>query len=102
MGATLLLYLTIFLGLYAQIVLGFFQVIVALVLLGFLGKLSKKLTKHLIVYWIIVLLYGLLYLLEVKIFNIMGDLWWFVIVVVPMSIAGYFTYVLESLKKNEL
>ena len=31
-GITLLLYLTIFLGLYAQIVLGVFQVITALVL----------------------------------------------------------------------
>ncbi|MEQ6123016.1 hypothetical protein AAON49_02300 [Pseudotenacibaculum sp. MALMAid0570] len=99
MGATLLLYLTIFLGLYAQIVLGGFQLLSGLILLFFWPRLNTLAKRNLKWYWITVILYGALCLLCMH-FHIECGV--FVYIILPMSIAGYFSYVLESFKKNEL
>ncbi len=101
LGTTLMLYVTIFYGLYAQIVLGGFQLITAFVLLFFWMKLKKKQRERLLKYWSFVLLYGVLWVTEF--FNILkGDFGSIITyVLIPLSIAGYLTFILESLKANK-
>lgn len=99
-ATTGVLYLTIFLGLFAQIVLGAFQVLTGFVLLFFLDKMHEKGRKGLINYWISVLIYGAVYLLIG--FDDLDDFWVIMYILIPLTIAGYFTYVLESLKNKKL
>lgn len=94
---TLLLYLTIFLGLYSQIVLGGLQIISAMTLFLFWKKFSHKTKEQLTVYWCLSILYGLGWLIEWDTINdgfliIMG------IILIPMAIATYFFYILNSIK----
>lgn len=100
-GITLVLYVTIFYGLYAQIILGGFQLITAFTLLFFWMKLTKKQRERLLKYWVFVVVYGLLWVTEF--FNsLKGDFIWIVIyILIPLSIAGYLTYILESLKTRK-
>lgn len=93
------LYLTIFLGLYAQIALGAVQIVSALILLGFWGELLQKTKKELSIYWIIVIIYGFLWLIDSP---LLDDYFITTVVVIPMAIACYFLYILYSIKnKNE-
>ena len=64
-----LLYITIFLGLYSQIVLGALQLISALILFLYWNKFSNKTKKQLTVYWCLSILYGLGWLIEWDIIN---------------------------------
>ena len=98
MLTTLVLYLTVFWGLLAQIFLGAFQVLTGLFLLFFLNRIPEKIKKHLMYYWISVLIYGAFYLINR--FESFEDYWVLSIILVPMGIAGYFTYILESIKKQ--
>jgi apolipoprotein N-acyltransferase len=98
--ATVALYITIFLGLYAQIVLGAFQLITAFVLLFFWMKLSDKQRERLLKYWFFVGVYGALWYTN-SFENLKSDFMWVVIfILIPLSIAGYLTFVLESLKNT--
>ncbi|WP_033959248.1 hypothetical protein [Psychroserpens jangbogonensis] len=92
---TLALYLTIVFGLYAQIVLGAIQVICALTLFLFWKKFSNKTREQLYIYWTVVISYGLCWLIDWTNFN---DSFTFIfgIIIVPMSIAIYFVYILRS------
>lgn len=101
-GITGMLYFTIFLGLYAQIVLGGFQLLTAFVLLFFWMKLTKKQRERLLKYWFFVVLYGVLWVTEFF-NNLKGDFGSIITyVLIPLSIAGYLTFILESLKKKKL
>ncbi|AUC75499.1 hypothetical protein [Olleya sp. Bg11-27] len=95
---TLILYLTIFLGLYAQIVLGTLQVISALGLLFIWNKLSIKNKKELLVYWLLTITYGLGWLATDNINN--GFIVVFLIIIIPISIAIYFVTILHSITKK--
>ncbi|MGV6830846.1 MAG: hypothetical protein ACWA5P_04675 [bacterium] len=96
---TLVLYLTIFLGLYAQIVLGIIQVLTSLILILAWKEIDKNLRKQLIIYWSISVLYGLFWNLDWhqsnNTFLVISSL-----MVFPMSIAIYFFYILNSIKKT--
>ncbi len=95
---TLVLYLTLYLGLYAQIALGCIQIISALILFLFWNKIPNKSKKHLKIYWTTVITYGMMWLIDWdtsdKLFFMI-----FSVIILPMSIAGYFFYILNSLKK---
>ena len=87
---TLVLYLTLFLGMYAQIALGFIQIILALIIFVRWNEMSILNKKLLVFYWIIVSTYGVSYI-------IINYYDWdvnFVIclLVIPMTIATYFVY----------
>ena len=89
---TVTLYLTIFLGMYAQFVLGIVQVLSAIIAFYFWGILSEKTQKHLTYYWIIIALYGAIWLIGVgDHMNVMVFLFG-----VPMVIATYFLYILST------
>ena len=87
---TLVLYLTLFLGMYAQIALGFIQIILALIIFVRWNEMSILNKKLLVFYWIIVSTYGVSYI-------IINYYDWdvnFVIclLVIRMTIATYFVY----------
>ncbi len=90
----LILYLTFFFGLYAQIVLGGIQVISAIGLFFIWKKFKDNHKKQFLIYWILVSLYGIAWLSEIQ----LNDFWWLSIIVIPMSIAIYFVWLLNNLK----
>jgi len=91
---TLILYLTLILGLYAQIVLGAIQILSAIGVTFFWKRFKNQNKKQLILYWIIVILYGIGWLIEIN----LNDFWWLGIIIIPMSIAIYFVWLLNNLK----
>lgn len=100
MFITVALYFTIIFGLYAQVVLGAFQVLTGFILLFFLDRIPTGLRNHLLCYWGLTLVYGAFCLISR--FEGLGDIGFIMIILIPMSIAGYFTYILESLKNKKL
>ncbi len=96
---TILLYMTIFLGLISQIVLGAYQVIVALVLLCFWSGFSKKVKNKLLHYYAAVLTYGLY--CSIDLLGLARDYWGVLYGIIPMLIALYFSLLLEDIKQEE-
>jgi hypothetical protein len=94
---TLLLYLTIYYGLYSQIVLGIIQVLSALALFNYWKKFSTQTKKQLFIYWTITILYGCGW--QMNWIN-SSDTFLVIlkIIILPMSIAFYFFYILNSVK----
>jgi xanthine/uracil permease len=103
--ATLILYLTLFLGLYAQIVLGVIQILIALYISFNMQLLTKKMKYQIINYWIYVTLYSILataFFNDWIDFNDNNLLLIITIIIIPMSIATYFTITLNKIaKQNE-
>ncbi len=96
MFGTLLLYLTIYLGMLLQMVLGACQVATALILL-FFWKIFKKSEKiQLIVYWMIVIFYGLAWCFGWLHQTAYKEL---VLFFFPMCIAALFTVFLENINQ---
>lgn len=98
---TLVLYVTIVLGLYAQIVLGTIQVVSALILFFFWKQFSKKTKEQLYIYWTIVIAYGICWLNDLKSLN-EDFVLIFGVMIIPMSIAIYFVHILRSTKNYML
>ena len=102
---TIILDFTIIFGLYAQILLGFIQVCIALYISFHFKRLEKKLKYQIINYWIYVFIYFSLFtylFLEEK--SIMDNYIILIttIMILPMTIAIYFTITLNKIvKKNE-
>lgn len=95
MGLTALLYLTIVFGLYAQVLLGIYQVLIAMFLAMNWLKLTETSRRKLGAYALVVGIYVLLWFIPGFKNN---DLIWLKIAIVPMIIAVYFTYILESIR----
>ncbi|WP_408041596.1 hypothetical protein [Tenacibaculum amylolyticum] len=96
--ATISLYATIIFGLYAQVLLGGYQVLAALLLIFLWKNYGKKEKNMLIIYWGITLVYGILSIIgNFSMNGFWGILFW---IIIPISIAVYFTYVLEIIKKS--
>ena len=96
--ATLLLYLTIFLGLYSQIVLGTIQVLSSLALIFFWKRIAIKQRQQLIGYWIVTILYGLIAIPFWDYFDNSTLTSILTIMIIPMSIAIYFFSILHQIK----
>jgi len=95
----IILHVTIYCGLLFQIVLGFYQVLVAFVLLFYWRELKEKEQYKMFIYYVLVLLYLIMHM--VGVLNLNGDYWYIFIAIIPMCIAFYFTYLLETLKLKE-
>ena len=92
---TLCLYVTILLGLYAQVVLGAYQLLVGLILLFFLKKLSIKPKNGILIYWFVVSIY---FVITYTLNKVAKDFPVINFMIIPMLIASYFTYILETMK----
>ena len=95
---TLILYLTLFLGMYAQVALGIVQIILALVIFTKWNEMNIFNKRYLIIYWIIVLIYGASYIM-VNYYD------WDVnfaicLLVIPMIIATYFVYTTNEIYRQ--
>ena len=93
-----ILYLTILLGLYAQVVLGGIQILSALGLAFFWSKFNSKHKKQFTLYWMLVFTYGLGWYFKID----LNNLWWIGIILIPMSIAVYFVWFLNNIKSLKL
>lgn len=102
---TIILDFTILFGLYAQILLGFTQLCIALYISFNYKKIEKKLKYQIINYWIYVILYFSFFtyiLLEEK--NVIDNYIIMIttIIIIPMTIAIYFTITLNKIvNQNE-
>jgi len=101
---TLLLYLTLIGGLLAQILLGFIQVILAIIVILEWKKHTPKIKSHLISYFTLVTIYGVLWLLGIAetFYNsnsMVLDPHIIYLCIIPMSIASYFVYVTYKIKQ---
>lgn len=96
---TLLLYLTIIFGMYMQILLGIVQLLLFFTLLFNYKKFSEKMKSHLIIYGMLTGGYLLWFFSGL---HLQDSLMLFLITLVPMSIASYFTYIVYQLKQNVL
>lgn len=95
---TVLLYVTIYLGLIFQIVLGVYQVITALVMLFYWKSFSKEVKNKLLAYWVVVLLYGSSYI--IGFLTLIDECWFVPYAIIPMLIALYFSLFIKDIKKR--
>jgi len=96
---TIILYLTLILGLYSQIVLGAIQVITSIILLFYWKRIEQKIKTKLYKYWIMISVYGLLWLIN---WDSSIEFYVFVlgIIAIPLSIAMYFFFILKKIYKQ--
>lgn len=95
---TLLLYLTIYLGLLAQIPLGFIQFVLALSILGHWKKLNLLSKRLISIYWFLFISYWIAFYILNQSFETMYGLIFYAII--PMSIASYFVFATYQIKKS--
>lgn len=95
---TIILYLTIIFGLYAQIVLGGIQILSALGVSVLWNQLGNQYKKQLLIYWLLVISYAIGWLSRIE----LGGIGWVLgIIIIPMSIAIYFVWLLYNIKNNK-
>ncbi len=95
---TLVLYLTIYFGLIAQIFLGIIQVILAILIFFRWHELTPAIKKHLLGYSIATILYGVIFFIIKSYLSTYIGLIYFT--VLPMSLAGYFLYLTYKAQKT--
>lgn len=95
---TAILFLTIWYGLIAQILLGAFQVICSLALIYFWKHLSLEQKRKLKMYWVFLAIYSIGWLFDYEF--IKPEILFFIttIIVLPMTLAVYFTLLIENIK----
>ncbi|WP_378177963.1 hypothetical protein [Aquimarina sp. SS2-1] len=97
---TLLLYATVYFGLLAQILLGFIQVVLAIIVSLNWKNLNRKVKHLLFIYWGLIPTYGALWLTNA--FNTNNDIILILLFcLIPMSIAAYFVYITYEIKKYQ-
>ena len=96
---TLGLFITVFLGFLAEIVLGFIQVISSLLIIIQWKDLSKSTRNKLGIYWMVTAGYMLMWLFD---WNSIDNTLLFVvgIGIIPMGIALYFLSILRIIRKG--
>ncbi|WP_027392609.1 hypothetical protein [Aquimarina latercula] len=101
---TLILYTTIIGGLLAQMALGVIQVVLGVIILFHWKKLNIKIKRHLLIYWFIVLTYGLLWTTDIfntwRTNSMVMDPYILFICIIPMLIASYSVYITYKSKIN--
>ena len=96
--ATLLLYLTVYFGMLAQILLGIIQVLSALVLTYEIENKSAYAKKHLTIYWIVTIIELALFFLEQYVYESSNDaIELSLMIFFPMAIAIYFFIIMRKI-----
>lgn len=91
---TLLLYLTIYLGMIFQMVLGAIQVLMSIYILSNYNTLNKKTKPFFVVYMVLTVI--ILYLIFSGIIG--HEIWVFVYLIIPMMIAFLHLYITYQIK----
>ena len=104
MVVTFILYITIILGVCMQIALGGFHILSSIILIFRWKNLNSSEKNNLKKYFSMVVFYLCLWLVEshFMLLTNSGSLIVFGLIIVPMSLAGYYTYILENLMKRML
>ncbi len=101
---TIIPYLTIYyamVGMYVQFILGFVQIIIAIILLFYTKKYNKNIKEHILYYWSSVLVILFIILALSKSNNIGNDIIQIAfIIIIPMLIASYFVYITYLIQKQ--
>ncbi len=97
---TAVLYMTIFYGLYAQIVLGLVQVISSIILLFFWKTIKEKQKNKIYIYWAIIIVYGSCWLMGLE-NNFNTFMWILGLIIIPLTIAVYFFTILNQINNNK-
>ncbi|WP_298422259.1 hypothetical protein [uncultured Kordia sp.] len=97
------LYITVIYGLLMQFLLGCLQVLLFSILIFNFSKHPKVLQKHLIIYGVITGLYLMFYFSHNHFSIVHFKQKWTSLVLIPMSLGTYFTYIVYQLKnaKNQ-
>jgi len=100
---TLLLYLTLYLGLLAQILLGLIQFSMALYV-SVKTKESDPQYKNILAYWTVILVYiGLIAIYMFTDWNISNKFFGLLLmIIIPMTLGGFFLFITSQLSKNVL
>lgn len=97
---TLALYLTVYLGMCAQVILGPLQLLLALVIsFNYYKKLNKPLKNHLLTYWLTAAISLIIAYLSWT-HNTANDYVIITVFVIPMLIACYFVYVTYKITQH--
>lgn len=97
---TLVLFITIYFGFMAEIILGLFQLLCSVFIIRIWNKLKKEHKKHLKIYWTLTIVFGLGFLVN---WGRLSDHFLpfiFGLAIIPMSLAVYFTRILEKIQKQ--
>ncbi|WP_430411965.1 hypothetical protein [Kordia sp.] len=95
---TIGLYITVYLGMLMQVLLGGVQVIFFFILLFNYDKFTKIMQRHLLTYGTLSAVFLICFFSSTEFF---GQNWIFLIFI-PMSLATYFTYIVYQLKQQSL
>lgn len=93
----------LFYGMYLEVILGFFQVITSVILLFFWNSYENKTKMRLKIYYSLVITYFLL--LFFTDWSGKADEFYRIIIgiiLIPMSLAIYFTFIIERIKRKIL
>ncbi|MFP2996209.1 hypothetical protein ABN763_09860 [Spongiivirga sp. MCCC 1A20706] len=96
---TLLLYLTIYLGMLAQILLGIIQLVMFCFLIFNSKNVPLTTKKRLSIYGSLVIIYGLISIL-VKDLSSTNDIYMLFWTLIPMLLASFFVFITYKLKKE--
>ena len=97
---TLALYLTLFLGMYAQIVLGPLQLLLALIIsLKYYKRLIPKLKKGILIYWVLAIVSLIIVYFSWTYYQA-NDFIVITVFVIPMLIACYFAYLTYKITQH--
>ena len=100
LAITLALYLTVFLGMYAQIILGPLQLLLALIVsFKYYKNLNKTLKNYLLAYWITAAISLIIAYLSWT-HSTANDYIIITVFVIPMLIACYFVYVTYKITQH--
>lgn len=99
---TVILYLTVFLGMIAQLVLGCIQIILAIIISSRWTELSTEGQQHLKNYWICIGIYSTVSPLALAYANLEKELVIALLFLTPMIIAGYFLHITYEIKESNI
>ncbi len=95
---TIVLYITVYLGMLMQVLLGGIQILLFFILLFNFDKFTKVIQRHLLAYGMLSAIFLMCFFSSTEFF---GQNWIFLIFI-PMGIATYFTYIVYQLKQQVL
>ena len=96
---TLFMYITLYFGFLFQLLLGFSQIIMAILLVARITEIKSNLKVHLLFYWFVTIGYLIFYSVQEPMRTFEFSYMVLTVTVLPLVIAGYFTYITYLVKR---